>query len=115
MRSAEVDAYIAAEAEPKRTTLQTVRAMIHEIVPGAQEIMSHGVPMFTMHDKKFAGIAAFKKHLVYAPQSSTVLAQCAEVLEGYIVSKASLQFHIDTPLPRTILERVIAVRLAEFN
>jgi uncharacterized protein YdhG (YjbR/CyaY superfamily) len=115
MGSAEVDAYIAAEEEPKRTTLQTMRAMIHEIVPGAQEIMSHGVPMFTIHGKKFAGIAAFKKHLVYAPQSSTVLVQCAEVLDGYIVSKASLQFPIDTPLPRTVLERVIAVRLAEFN
>lgn len=113
MRSVEVDAYIAAEPEPKRTTLQFMRDMIHDIVPEAQEVTSRGVPMFVLKGKKFAAIAAFKNHLVYAPQSSTVLAQCADVLEGYVVSKASLQFSVDTPLPRAVLERLIAVRLAE--
>ncbi|MFM2308037.1 MAG: hypothetical protein RLY87_157 [Chloroflexota bacterium] len=115
MRSADVDAYIDAQPEPKRTTLQATRATIHEIVPQAQEIISHGVPMFTLNGKKFAGIAAFHKHLVYAPQSSTVLVQCADVLGGYVVSKASLQFPIDIPLPRVVLERLIAVRIAELG
>ena len=115
MRTAEVDAYIAAEPEPKRATLTAVRNMIHEIVPEATEVMSHGVPMFVFKGKKFAGIAAFKKHLVYAPQSSTVLSQCADELAGFVVSKASFQFAVDTPLPRSLLERVIAVRLAEIE
>jgi uncharacterized protein YdhG (YjbR/CyaY superfamily) len=115
MRSAEVDAYIAAEPEPKRSTLQAVRDMIHDIVPDAQEVISYGVPMFVRRGTKFAGIAAFKKHLVYAPQSNTVLAQCLDVLDGYVVSKASLQFLVEQPLPRLVLERLIAVRLAEIG
>ena len=115
MRSAEVDAYIAAESEPKQSTLQAMRDMIHEIVPDAQEVLSRGVPMFVRKDKKFAAIAAFKKHLVYAPQSNTVLTQCVDVLDGYVVSKASFQFSIDMPLPRSVLERLIAVRLGELG
>lgn len=115
MRIAEVDAYIEAELEPKRSTLMAVRNMIHEIVPDATEVISHGVPMFVVKGKKFAAIAAFKKHLVYAPQSNTVLSQCADVLVGYTASKASFQFAVDTPLPRALLERVIAVRVAEIT
>ena len=115
MRSAEIDAYIAAEPEPQRSTLQAVRDMIYQIVPDAQEVISYGVPMFVRRDTKFAGIAAFKKHLVYAPQSNTVLAQCLDVLDGYVVSKASLQFSVEQPLPRLVLERLIAVRLAEIG
>ena len=113
MRMVEVDDYISAQPEPKRTTLMAVRNMIHEIVPEATEVISHGVPMFMIDGKKFAGLVAFKNHLVFAPQSSTVLSQCADVLVGYTVSKASFQFAINTPLPRALLERVIVVRLAE--
>jgi uncharacterized protein len=112
-RIPEVDAYIANELEPKQQTLRAMREMIHEIVPSAQEVISHGVPMFTVQGKKFAGIVAFKKHLVYAPQSSVTLTTCAADLMGYVVSKGSFQFAIDTPLPRTLLEKLIATRLAE--
>jgi len=115
MRIPEVDAYIAAEPEPKQSTLRTMRDLIHEIVPDAGELISHGVPMFVVRGKKFAGIAAFKQHLVYAPQSNTVLSQCADALTGYVVSKGSFQFAVDTPLPRTLLERLIAIRLAEIG
>lgn len=113
MRIVEVDDYITTQPEPKRATLMAVRDMIHEIVPEATEVISHGVPMFVVNGKKFAGIAAFKNHLVFAPQSNTVLSQCDDVLVGYTVSKSSFQFAVDSPLPRKLLERVIAVRLAE--
>jgi len=115
MRIPEVDAYIAAEPEPKQSTLRTMRDLIHEIVPDASEVISYGVPMFVVRGKKFAGIAAFKQHLVYAPQSNTVLSQCADALTGYVVSKGSFQFAVDTPLPRALLERLIAIRLAEIG
>ena len=81
MRIPEVDAYIAAEPEPKQSTLRMMRDLIHEIVPDASEVISHGVPMFVVRGKKFAGIVAFKKHLVYAPQSSTgaqSMCRCAD-------------------------------------
>ena len=115
MRIPEVDAYIAAEPEPKQSTLRAMRDMIHEIVPDASEVISHGVPMFVVRGKKFAGIVAFKKHLVYAPQSSTVLSQCADALTGYVVSKSSFQFAVDTPLPRALLAQLIAIRLTEIG
>ena len=115
MRIPEVDAYIAAEPEPKQSTLRVMRDMIHEIVPDASEVISHGVPMFVVRGKKFAGIAAFKKHLVYASHSNTVLSQCAEALTGYVVSKGSFHFAVDAPLPRALLAQLIAIRLTEIG
>lgn len=54
-RIPEVDAYIANELEPKQQTLRAMREMIHEIVPSAQEVISHGVPMFTVQGKSSLG------------------------------------------------------------
>lgn len=115
MQIPDVDAYIANEPEPKQSTLAAMRAMIHAIVPDAGEVIGHGVPMFTYKGKKFAAIAAFKKHLVYAPQSNSVLVTCAAALVGYVVSKSSFQFAMDTPLPRALLEQLIRARLDEID
>lgn len=60
MSKKEVDAYIAALAEPKRSTLEALRKTILEIVPEAAQGISYGVPAFRVQDKVVAGFAAFK-------------------------------------------------------
>ena len=42
----EVDAYLNALDEPKRSTLQKLRSTILEIVPEAEEVISYRVPAF---------------------------------------------------------------------
>jgi len=60
-----------------------------------------------------AGFAAFKNHLSYFPHSGTVLPELPEEVAGYGASKGTLQFAVDTPLPRSLVEKLIAVRLRE--
>jgi uncharacterized protein YdhG (YjbR/CyaY superfamily) len=115
MRIAEVDTYILAQSEPKRSTLSSMRDMMHEIVPGTVEVIGWGVPYFTIRGKKYGGIAACKKHMLYFTQSSTVIQQCADVLQGYTHANASVQFPIDVPLERTVLERLIMLRIREIG
>ena len=113
MSAREVDDSIAALDEPRRSTLEQVRRTILEVVPEAEQGMSYGVPAFTVDGKRVAGFAAFKGHLTYAPHSGTVTAQLADELSGYVVSKGSFQFPVDTPLPKALVTRLIEVRLAE--
>ena len=113
MSSQEVDAYIAALDEPKRSTLEQVRRTILEVVPDAEQGISYGAPVFRVRGKVVAGFAAFKNHLTYTPHSGSVTAQLPDELSGYVVSKGSFQFAVDTPLPRALVERLIDVRLAE--
>lgn len=115
MRIAEVDAYILAQPEPKRSTLSSMRDMMHAIVPGTVEVIGHGVPYFTFRGKKYGGIAACKKHMLYFTQSSAVILQSADVLQGFTHGNASVQFPIDEPLHRNVLERLIALRIGEIG
>jgi uncharacterized protein YdhG (YjbR/CyaY superfamily) len=109
----EVDEYLRGVEEPKRSTLQTLRATILEIVPEAEQVISYNVPAFRVDDKIVAGFAAFKDHLSYLPFSGSVFAQLGDELEGYGATKSALHFPVDQPLPRPLVERLIEVRREE--
>jgi uncharacterized protein YdhG (YjbR/CyaY superfamily) len=98
----EVDEYLRAVEEPGRSTLQLLRRTILEIVPDAEQVISYRVPAFRVRGKTFAGFAAFKNHLSYLPFSGSVLSQLADELEGYAMTKSSLHFPVDRPLPKAV-------------
>jgi uncharacterized protein YdhG (YjbR/CyaY superfamily) len=111
----EVDEYVRGVAEPGRTTLETLRRTILEIVPDAEQVISYGVPAFRVRGKTVAGFAAFKNHLSYLPFSGSVLSQLAKELEGYAMTKSSLHFPADHALPKALVKKLIAVRLAQLG
>jgi uncharacterized protein YdhG (YjbR/CyaY superfamily) len=111
--SDEIDEYLRGVEEPGRSTLQTLRRTILEIVPDAEEVISYRVPAFRVGGETVAGFAAFKGHLSYLPFSGSVLSQLAEELDGYAMTKSSLHFPADRPLPRALVKKLIKVRLAQ--
>ena len=113
MAAADVDEYLRRLEEPKRGTLQALRSTILEIVPAAEQLISYGMPAFRVEGKTVAGFAAFRKHLSYLPFSGSVLAQLADELEGYTMTKSALHFAVDEPLPKALVEKLIDVRIAE--
>ena len=113
MSAEEVDAYLRALEEPKRSTLEALRRTIVEIIPDAEEVISYRVPAFRVGGVTVAGFAAFKNHLSYLPFSGSVLPQLAAELEGYTMTKSALHFPVDRPLPKRLVKRLIAVRLAD--
>lgn len=109
----EVDQYLRALEEPKRGTLEALRRAILEIVPDAEEVISYRVPAFRLRGKTIAGFAAFQNHLSYLPFSGSVLPQLADELQGYTMTKSALHFPVDRPLPKALVKKLIAFRLAE--
>ncbi len=109
----EIDDYLRGVEEPKRGTLETLRRAILDVIPDAEQGISYGVPAFRVQGKTVAGFAAFKDHLSYLPHSGTVLGQLSDDLAGYTMTKGSLHFPIDRPLPTAVVKRLIAVRLNE--
>ena len=109
----EVDEYLRGVEEPGRSTLQTLRRTILEIVPDAEQVISYRVPAFRVRGETVAGFAAFKNHLSYLPFSGSVLSQLADELDGYAMTKSSLHFPVDRPLPKVLVKKLIAVRLAQ--
>jgi uncharacterized protein YdhG (YjbR/CyaY superfamily) len=111
--SDEIDRYLADLGEPKRSTLQRLRQTILEVVPEAEEGISYQVPAFRVDGEVIAGFAAFKNHLSYLPHSASVFPLLPDEVASYKVSKGALQFPVDSPLPKPLVERLIRVRMAQ--
>src|SRR5579863_10518034 len=113
MSADEVDAYLGALEEPKRSTLEALRRSILEVVPHAEQVISYRVPAFRIDGKIVAGFAAFKDHLSYLPFSGSVLGQLGDELDGYAMTKSALHFPVDRPLPKALVRKLIGARLGD--
>jgi uncharacterized protein YdhG (YjbR/CyaY superfamily) len=111
----EIDRYLAALDEPKRSTLETLRKSIMEIVPQAEQGISYGAPAFKVQGKAVAGFAAFKNHLSYLPHSGSVIATLPDDTAPYETSKGSLHFAVDKPLSKRLVKKLISARMRELG
>jgi uncharacterized protein YdhG (YjbR/CyaY superfamily) len=109
----DIDRYLDALPEPKRTTLARLRHTILGVLPEAEQGISYGLPAFRVRGKTIAGFAAFTNHLSYLPHSGSVFPELEAELHGYTTSTGALRFPIDEPLPAPLVEKLIAVRLQQ--
>ncbi|HET7735920.1 MAG TPA: DUF1801 domain-containing protein [Nocardioidaceae bacterium] len=115
MPASDVDHYLAGLPAPDRAALQTLRRMILDVVPDAEEGLSYGAPAFKVRGKAVAGFAAFKDHLSYLPHSGSVLGELAGEVSAYRTTKGSLHFSPDGPLPPELVASLISARLRELG
>jgi uncharacterized protein YdhG (YjbR/CyaY superfamily) len=115
MSAEEVDQYLHGLEEPKRSTLQTLRETILEIIPDAEQVISYHVPAFRVNGKTVAGFAAFKDHLSYLPFSGSVLEPLIDELDSYTMTKSALHFPVERPLPKALVKKLIRARLVEVD
>ena len=115
MTAQEVDDYLASAPEPQKTTLTSLRRTISALLPEAEESLSYGVPTFKVDGKGVAGFGYFRKHCAYFPMSGSVTTELADELIEYTTSKGSVHFAIDTPLPVSVVRRLIEARRSELG
>jgi uncharacterized protein YdhG (YjbR/CyaY superfamily) len=115
MSTAEIDAYIEALPEPKRSSLEALRRSILAVLPDAEQVISYGMPAFTYSGRVIVGFAAFKNHLAYLPHSGSVLSAVGDALDGYEMTKGSLHFPVDQPLPDELVRLLMETRLAQLG
>jgi uncharacterized protein YdhG (YjbR/CyaY superfamily) len=113
MSASEIDAYLAPLPESQRTALAELRRAILAIVPECEEGISYGIPAFRMHGQVIAGFAAFRNHLSYFPHSGSVLTQLRKDVAKFSTSKGTLRFSSDQPLPYTLVEKLLRVRMQQ--
>ncbi len=104
---AEVEAYLARVPEPAQTTIEKLRATIRAAAPKeATEAISYGMPSFQYRGGLVA-YAAFKDHCSFFPMGSAAIEEFAEELRGYRVSKGTIQFALDRPLPAGLVKKMV--------
>ena len=111
MSAADIDTYLAAIPEPKKSTLEEMRRRILAIVPDAEQKISYQMPAFAVGGKVVAGFAAFKNHLAFLPHSGRVLSQLDRELTGFVRTQGSLHFAIDKPLSEELIVALIEAKM----
>lgn len=111
---ATVDEYLAKVPEPARSTLNRVRGVIQSVVPsGTTEVLSYRIPAFR-YKRVLLWYAAFSDHCSLFPTAS-VIEKLGEELKAYTVSKGTIHFPTDKPLPSALLKRIVSARLADIS
>ncbi len=109
-----IDDYLANIPAPQKAALEQIRTVVHDTAPGAEEVISYGMPGFKYKGKYLMGFNAFKDHLSIFPTSEPV-----EVLQDKLTefkqSKGTIQFTLEHPVPEPIIQELIRIRMATID
>lgn len=106
-----IDEYIGTFPQDVRDILQKLRQTIHAAAPDAEEAISYQMPTFKLHGN-LIHFAAFKSHIGLYPTPSATEAFVQE-LAPYAVSKGSIRFPLDQPIPYDLVTRIVEYRVQE--
>ena len=109
MKFKTIDAYIEAQQNEKKATLQKMRLIIQKAAPKAIEDISYNMPVFKQ-DGLLVYFAAFKNHLGFFPFPDAIAAFRKE-LAPYKTSKGGIQFPNEKPLPVQLIQAIVKMRV----
>ncbi len=101
-------AYLAALPDDQRAALERIRGVVHATAPAVEEGFAYGLPAFRLNGKPLLYIGAAAKHCaIYG-----AVGPFAQELAKFDVSKGTIRFQPDKPLPVALLKRLIKSRVA---
>jgi uncharacterized protein YdhG (YjbR/CyaY superfamily) len=109
------DDYFASVPEPQKSELERIRRLVRRAVPEAEEATSYGMPAFKYNQRPLLGFKASKNHLSVFPFSPEAVDAAREALAGFDLSKGTVRFTVEQPLPDAALEQLLRHRLGEIE
>lgn len=106
-----IDEYIANFPEEVQSVLQQLRTAIHELAPTATEAIKYGIPTFVLNGN-LVHFAAYEKHIGFYPGAEAI-AIFAPELKKYEVSKGTVRFYLDQPLPFELVKKIVRHRVSQ--
>lgn len=107
-----IDEYLAPLSPEKRAALEKLRRAIKAAAPKAEECISYQIPAFRLNGKLLVAFGAAAKHCAFYPGSHPVEVHKGE-LRVYDPSKGTIRFPEDSPLPATLVRKLVKTRMAE--
>ncbi len=108
-----IDEYISRYPREIQTILKTIRETIKIAAPDATEAISYQIPTFKMGEN-LVHFAAFKDHISFFPTSSGVF-NFIDELKNYGISKGTIRFPLDKPIPYELITKITEFRVKEVN
>src|SRR5215467_8226707 len=99
------DDYLATVSEDKRAALEKLRQTIKSAAPKAEECISYQLPAFRQGGM-LVWFGAAKNHCSFYP-GSTAIEVHKDELKNFELSKGTIRFQPDKPLPATLVKKIV--------
>lgn len=106
-----VDAYLKPFPQALQAKLQQLRQTIIKAAPQAEETMSYGMPAYKCNGM-LVYFAGYKNHIGFYPGAGGVAA-FKEKLGAYKLSRGTVQFPVDKPVPLGLVTKIVKFRLRQ--
>ena len=107
-----IDEYIATFPRNVQDILDELRRIIRESAPKSEETISYGIPTFDLNGKHLVHFAAYKNHIGFYPTSSGIT-RFKKELSRYALSKGTVRFPINEPIPFDLIRKIVKYRVKE--
>lgn len=112
--SATVAKHIAAHPKPVQVMLRQLRKTIQQAAPGVEETISYGIPTYKLNGKNVVHFCGYKNHIGFYPGSQAIV-EFKKNLTKYTLSKGTIQFPLDKPLPLDLITKIVKYRVKKMK
>lgn len=110
-----VESYLEGLAPDQREALRRIVEIARRVAPEAQEGTSYGIPALRLGGRPLVGVRASTGHLSLFPFSPAVVEAVTPDLNGFSLSKGTIRFTVERPLPDEVVEQVVRLRRRELE
>jgi uncharacterized protein YdhG (YjbR/CyaY superfamily) len=107
-----IEEYCGRIPKSSREQFERLYTAIRSVMPAdAVEVISYGVPAFR-RKRVLVWFAAFAKHCSLFP-SARIIEDFKDELDGFTISKGTVQFPLDKPLPAALIKKLVKARITQ--
>ncbi|MGO4448172.1 iron chaperone [Phyllobacterium sp. TAF24] len=111
-RFSTVEEYLQSLPDKARAVLEKLRETIHETAPEAEELISYQIPAFRFHGMLIY-YSAYTQHVSLSFPAFKVFEVFKEEFTPYELSKSTVRFRLDEPLPLDLVREIVKFRMKE--
>lgn len=110
-----IDEYLAPLPPDQREALSSLRALLHTLVPNAEETIRTRVPALLYKGKTVVGFGAAARHVALYLMFGEALRVLKDDLAHFDATTRVVRFSPARPLPAGLVRKVVRFRLAEID
>ena len=99
-----IDEYIAGFPDDVQAPMEKIRVTIRKAAPRAEEAIKYQIPTFVLNGN-LIHFAGYKNHIGLYP-GSRAIEEFEDELSGYKLSKGTVQFPLDKPMPVGLISKI---------
>lgn len=100
-----VQEYLDSFPDDVAAVLRQVQDRLRAAAPGADEVISYGIPTLRLEGRSLVHFAGWKKHVSIYPAPDD-LSSLEPAIERYVAGRGTLKFPLSEPMPLELIESV---------